>query len=210
QHPQARHLCGPARLRGCAGVERSGARALPARSIHRPGPQPEPRAPQPAPPAARPLVTGAEPMTETTAHTPAPPFVGAPHPQPNVAVPNGQGAPIDATAPFPTVPVARRAELIGGPPLGAATLEARDACAWFGNRLVLEGVDLVMPAGHVTALIGPSGCGKSTFLRMLNRMHELVPSAAFAGEILLGGGGDYDMRERQQVVRFRIGLVVRE
>ncbi len=32
-----------------------------------------------------------------------------------------------------------------------------------------------MPAGEVTSLIGPSGCGKSTFLRLLNRMHELVP-----------------------------------
>ena len=32
-----------------------------------------------------------------------------------------------------------------------------------------------MPRGQVTALIGPSGCGKSTFLRLLNRMHELVP-----------------------------------
>ena len=64
---------------------------------------------------------------------------------------------------------------IGGPPPGAATLEARDACAWFGDHLVLEGVDLVMPAGEVTALIGPSGCGKSTFLRLLNRMHELDP-----------------------------------
>ncbi len=41
----------------------------------------------------------------------------------------------------------------------------------------------------VTALIGPSGCGKSTFLRILNRMHELVPGAALAGEVLLDGVG---------------------
>src|SRR5262249_27372277 len=67
--------------------------------------------------------------------------------------------------------------LVGGPPPGAATLQSVDACAWFGNRLVLEDVNLVMPKGRVTALIGPSGCGKSTFLRLLNRMHELVPGA---------------------------------
>ena len=49
-----------------------------------------------------------------------------------------------------------------------------------------------MPAGTVTALIGPSGCGKSTFLRILNRMHELIPSAALAGEVLLNGEDIYE------------------
>ena len=71
-------------------------------------------------------------------------------------------------------------------------LEARGACAWFGDHLVLEDVDLVMPAGQVTALIGPSGCGKSTFLRLLNRMHELIPGAALDGKILLDGEDIYD------------------
>ncbi len=97
--------------------------------------------------------------------------------------------------------------LIGGPPPGAATVEARAACAWFGNHLVLDGVDLVMPAGEVTALIGPSGCGKSTFLRLLNRMHELVPRAALAGEILLDGEDIYRTGIRAQQVRMRIGMV---
>jgi phosphate transport system ATP-binding protein len=98
-------------------------------------------------------------------------------------------------------------ELIGGPPPGPASVEARDGCAWFGERLVLEGVDLVMPAGRVTALIGPSGCGKSTFLRMLNRMHELVPGAALSGEILLDGVDIYARGMRAQQVRMRIGMV---
>jgi len=69
----------------------------------------------------------------------------------------------------------------GSPPLsdrGAAGLMATDVCAWFGGRLVLEGVTLAMPRSTVTALIGPSGCGKSTFLRILNRMHELIPEPA--------------------------------
>ena len=97
--------------------------------------------------------------------------------------------------------------LIGGPPPGATTLEAKDACAWFGDHLVLEGVTLVMPAGQVTALIGPSGCGKSTFLRLLNRMHELVPGAAMDGRILLGGDDIYGPVMRPQQVRTRIGMV---
>ena len=101
----------------------------------------------------------------------------------------------------------RVVQLTGGPPPGAATLEARDACAWFGDRLVLEGVDLVMPGGQVTALIGPSGCGKSTFLRLLNRMHELVPGAALDGQILLDGSDIYERGMRAQQVRMRIGMV---
>ena len=98
-------------------------------------------------------------------------------------------------------------ELEGGPPPGSATVEARDACAWFGDHLVLEGVDLTMPAGAVTALIGPSGCGKSTFLRLVNRMHELVPGAALAGEILIDGHDVYLPGVRAQEVRTRIGMV---
>jgi phosphate transport system ATP-binding protein len=101
----------------------------------------------------------------------------------------------------------RSARLIGGPPPGAATLETIDACAWFSDRLVLEGVDLLMPSGEVTALIGPSGCGKSTFLRMLNRMHELVPSAAMSGQVLLDGDDIYANLMRAQQVRTRIGMV---
>jgi phosphate transport system ATP-binding protein len=97
--------------------------------------------------------------------------------------------------------------LVGGPPPGAATLVTRGVCAWFGDHLVLEDVNLTMPASEVTALIGPSGCGKSTFLRLLNRMHELVPGAALAGEVLLDGEDIYRPGIRAQQVRMRIGMV---
>jgi phosphate transport system ATP-binding protein len=90
---------------------------------------------------------------------------------------------------------------------GLLGIEARDVAAWFGDHKVLEGVSLKMEAGQVTALIGPSGCGKSTFLRILNRMHELVRSAALAGEVLLGGEDIYDPRRRPADVRRRIGMV---
>src|SRR6478672_5639955 len=110
-------------------------------------------------------------------------------------------------APPEDAPARPPIELIGGPPAGAATLQAREASAWFGDRLVLEGVNLTMPAGQVTALIGPSGCGKSTFLRMLNRMHELVPGAALDGEVLLDDVDIYERGMRAQQVRMRIGMV---
>jgi phosphate transport system ATP-binding protein len=66
---------------------------------------------------------------------------------------------------------------------------------------------LSMGAGEVTALIGPSGCGKSTYLRILNRMHEMVRSAALAGEVLLGGEDIYHPAQRPADVRRRIGMV---
>jgi phosphate transport system ATP-binding protein len=70
----------------------------------------------------------------------------------------------------------------------------------------LEDVSLLLPAGQVTALIGPSGCGKSTYLRLLNRMHELILGAAFDGEFLLDGVDIYTSM-RAQAVRTRIGMV---
>jgi phosphate transport system ATP-binding protein len=88
-----------------------------------------------------------------------------------------------------------------------SALEARDVSAWFGNHKVLERVSLTMPAGQVTALIGPSGCGKSTFLRILNRMHELVSSASLAGEVLLDGDDIYDRKKKLQDARKHIGMV---
>ncbi len=88
-----------------------------------------------------------------------------------------------------------------------AELEARDITAWFGDHMVLDGVSLTMHAGQVTALIGPSGCGKSTFLRILNRMHQLVPGAALAGEVLLDGIDIYDQGQRLTEARRQIGMV---
>ena len=87
------------------------------------------------------------------------------------------------------------------------SLEARAITAWFGDRKVLDRVSLTMPTGVVTALIGPSGCGKSTFLRTLNRMHELVPKATLAGEVLLDGQDIYAPGRRLTEARAAIGMV---
>ena len=89
----------------------------------------------------------------------------------------------------------------------AASLEARSVSAWFDDHKVLGTVSLEMRAREVTALIGPSGCGKSTFIRILNRMHELVPGAALAGEVLLDGVDVYGADQRPIETRRRIGMV---
>ncbi len=88
-----------------------------------------------------------------------------------------------------------------------ARLDAINVSAWFGTNRVLSRVSLSMPPGTVTALIGPSGCGKSTFLRILNRMHEMVPSAKLAGQVKLGGQDIYAAGQRVTETRKRIGMV---
>jgi phosphate transport system ATP-binding protein len=86
-------------------------------------------------------------------------------------------------------------------------LEAVAVSAWFGGHKVLERVSLHMEPGKVTALIGPSGCGKSTFLRILNRMHEMIRGAQLAGQVLLAGQDVYAPDVRPAHVRRRIGMV---
>ena len=89
-------------------------------------------------------------------------------------------------------------------PLG---LETRGVHAWFGSHHVLSDINLQFPERSVTGLIGPSGCGKSTFLRMLNRMHEFIPSAAMAGEVLMNGNDIYAPEIDAAAMRLKIGMV---
>jgi phosphate transport system ATP-binding protein len=86
-------------------------------------------------------------------------------------------------------------------------LETRSVSAWFGDHKVLERVSLTMAPGRVTALIGPSGCGKSTYLRILNRMHEMIRGASLAGEVRLGTEDIYYASVRPAEMRKRIGMV---
>ena len=86
-------------------------------------------------------------------------------------------------------------------------LEARGVHAWFGDKLVLKDISLDFWSGTVTALIGPSGCGKSTFIRTLNRMHEFIPGAAMAGDVLLNGKDIYESGTDVTKIRLKVGMV---
>jgi len=92
-------------------------------------------------------------------------------------------------------------------PSRAASLVTENVSAWFGDHKVLQRVSLEMQANQVTSLIGPSGCGKSTFLRILNRMHELVPSASLSGTIRIDGIDIYRSDLLITDIRRRIGMV---
>ncbi len=103
---------------------------------------------------------------------------------------------------------ARRGSSPGADPWrGPAALAAVGVCAWFGDTQVLDDVTLAVRPRSVTALIGPSGCGKSTFLRILNRMHESVPGAKMAGDVLLDGQDIYATGFRLTEARREIGMV---
>jgi phosphate transport system ATP-binding protein len=89
----------------------------------------------------------------------------------------------------------------------SSDLEAKGVHAWFSKHHALADVSLTFNAGSVTALIGPSGCGKSTFIRTLNRMHEFIPGAAMAGEVLLNGKDIYEKGTDVTKIRLQIGMV---
>ena len=92
-------------------------------------------------------------------------------------------------------------------PSAGIGLETRGIHAWFGKNHVLSDINLDFSAGSVTALIGPSGCGKSTFIRTINRMHEFIPGAAMAGQVLLDGKDIYAPGVDVTKIRLRIGMV---
>jgi phosphate transport system ATP-binding protein len=116
-----------------------------------------------------------------------------------------------ATAEFDDVRIPDVQELekeLDQPAVAAAVeMQARDVSVWFGKRKVLEGVSIDFPKNTCTALIGPSGCGKSTFIRTLNRLHELIPGAALAGEVLYEGKDIYAPEVDPVHIRLSIGMV---
>ena len=111
-----------------------------------------------------------------------------------------------STSSLAAVAAARQAQAPATQALGVG-LEARGVHAWFGDKHVLNDISLDFWPGTVTALIGPSGCGKSTFIRTLNRMHEFIPSAAMAGEVLLNGEDVYAPGVDVTKIRLKVGMV---
>ena len=111
-----------------------------------------------------------------------------------------------ATHSLSEVAKARTAK-VGTPTTGSTGLEAKNIHAWFGSKHVLEDISLDFFSGTVTALIGPSGCGKSTFIRILNRMHEFIPTAALAGQVILDGKDVYEPGVDVTKIRLRVGML---
>jgi phosphate transport system ATP-binding protein len=85
--------------------------------------------------------------------------------------------------------------------------DVQDLAVLYGSNTAVSGVNMEIHRNLVTAIIGPSGCGKSTFIRCLNRMNDLVPSAKVEGRILYHGTDLYGPGVDAAEVRRRIGMV---
>ncbi len=148
--------------------------------------------------------------TETSGETASPevPTLPLPVTEPVAFPAPSAGVAAEAAPPEPSTASATPHGLTTTPAVGnLAGLDAREISAWFGTHQVLDRVSLNMPAGQVTALIGPSGCGKSTFLRILNRMHEMIPVAKMSGQVMLDGHDIYDPHRKLTDARREIGMV---
>jgi len=88
-----------------------------------------------------------------------------------------------------------------------AVFETRGLTISYGKAVAIADVSFAMYKHLVTAIIGPSGCGKSTFLRSLNRMNDLVPSARVKGEVLYHDQNIYGDGVDPVEVRRRVGMV---
>ena len=68
--------------------------------------------------------------------------------------------------------------------MNSIAISACQISASIGNRLILQGIDLQLPAGRWTSIVGPNGAGKSTLLKVLA---GLLPGASVQGEVQLLG-----------------------
>jgi phosphate transport system ATP-binding protein len=86
-------------------------------------------------------------------------------------------------------------------------MEVRNVNFYYGETMALKDISIGIKDRQITALIGPSGCGKSTFLRLLNRMNDLIPYTRIEGRVLLDGQDIYAPDVDVVDLRRRVGMV---
>jgi phosphate transport system ATP-binding protein len=91
--------------------------------------------------------------------------------------------------------------------LAEPIFEVGDVNVFYGEHRAIRDVSMHIQRNEITALIGPSGCGKSTFIRCLNRMNDLIPTARVEGRVVYHDEDLYDARIDPVQVRKRIGMV---
>ncbi len=86
-------------------------------------------------------------------------------------------------------------------------ISVSDCNLWYGDFQALKNIDIEIAEREVTAFIGPSGCGKSTFLKILNRMNDLVEGCRIEGKILIGDVDIYAKDTDVNLLRKNVGMV---
>ncbi|MDI9478820.1 MAG: phosphate ABC transporter ATP-binding protein PstB [Halanaerobiales bacterium] len=94
--------------------------------------------------------------------------------------------------------------------MGKNKIEVRDLNFYYGDFKALKDINIDLKANTVTALIGPSGCGKSTFLRILNRMNDLIDGSRVEGKVELDGLDIYGQEVDVVELRKRVGMVFQQ
>jgi phosphate transport system ATP-binding protein len=86
-------------------------------------------------------------------------------------------------------------------------ISAKGVNFYYGKTQALKNIVLDIYEKQVTALIGPSGCGKSTFIRLINRMNDLIPGSRVEGEIIMDGMDINHVRADVVDLRRNVGMV---
>jgi len=93
---------------------------------------------------------------------------------------------------------------------GAIKVKVEKMNFFYGQKQALFNIDINVVEKKVTALIGPSGCGKTTFLRILNRMNDLISHTRMEGKVLLDGIDIFDRSQDVVELRKRVGMVFQQ
>ncbi len=87
------------------------------------------------------------------------------------------------------------------------TIDAKNVDFYYGDFHALKNINIEVEKNNVVALIGPSGCGKSTFLRLINRMNDLIDRTRMTGTILIEGKNIYEPNVYVDELRKEVGMV---
>lgn len=86
-------------------------------------------------------------------------------------------------------------------------IETKDIHLYYKDFHALKGISMSIKQNSVTALIGPSGCGKSTYLRLFNRMNDLIDGVKIEGKVLVDGNDIYAKNVQTDDLRKKVGMV---
>lgn len=86
-------------------------------------------------------------------------------------------------------------------------LESKNVDFFYGTSQALKNINIAINENTVTALIGPSGCGKSTYLRLFNRMNDLIGNTKITGEVLIDNNNIYAKGVNVDTLRKKTGMV---